>query len=363
VINELMSASIECGTRPNLAALVEEFNLTIEPCSLVGEICTPYINGPSEEQKKTIRHLDNGLANVNIRRDTMSHFIKSHIATLTQHKKLKEGDTSVSKALSELISIGYLSQIFPEVLPFKERKRKKTPDFSVENENYTLFIESYRPTESQKNRERVEDEINTHIASRESCVKVATSFSHPTTNRVKGGFYANKVIDRILNAKRDGSQLDDAHPNILWLDLYTGLGLRPEDTRPYLTGTINGYQTFGCFGVWHAFYGNTHSRLPHANYDTRFPYENSSYLQRKNGMFRDVPKLSCAIILTDSGIVVFENPWAKNPLTDSIKSQFKNVFGFRPEFSFFSPTGPYQEQLVEQELSKINWLTSTTDKE
>jgi hypothetical protein len=240
-------------------------------------------------------------------------------------------------------------------------------DFQVED----LNVEVYCPQQHGEERRVVEADLAQQLQRAEGPVRVAVSISHPTTGSGRSvdsagrisrdpknlalTYPANKLIDRLLHAKRDGRQLMDSERNVLWLDLKHGLCLWAIDCVPLRSEVAKGTCFAGTHGVWHAFYAKCGS--PHFPERTtlEWPIAGKTYQQQKDGWFREMPKVSAALLAVLDGTLLFENPWADIPLDARTRRRFARLSEFRPETSWFGCSDALRRD-VDSTLEKISWL-------
>jgi hypothetical protein len=173
-------------------------------------------------------------------------------------------------------------------------------------------------------------------------------------------FPANKVIDRILSAKRDGAQLREGERNILWLDLKHGLELSTDYCVPLRSILALDACFVGSHGVWHAFYGRVGDPLFVERTVLDFPVPRRTYDQLRNGWFRTVPHASAAVLSVLDGVLVWENPWAALPLGTAVRSWLLTLGELRPEFSWFDDDADTLELRVEAERRRIAWIAENS---
>lgn len=246
---------------------------------------------------------------------------------------------------AEFEAFGYLSAAFHdkkvEHIDEEQGKKGKTADFRIKDD---LEIEVYCPDESHPERERVTDELEKQIEQTRVHgglqPTVGAVVSRPVTgskpNAIK--YSTNQTIARVVGGKRDKDQFSTDKKNILWVDLKHKLALSVKKTQ-FLESINHQSQTsIGCFGIWHAFYGEVgKSIFPTERYQIK-GYRGSEdiYYQHKyNGLFRERSHLSGAILSCLDGIVLFLNPWCDTPLTDEQIRCLTRMPQFCPEYSFF----------------------------
>jgi hypothetical protein len=114
-------------------------------------------------------------------------------------------------------------------------------------------------------------------------------------------FPANKIIDRVLSAKREAKQLSGDSMNVLWVDLKHGLNMSAVDCVPFRTIVAKGTCFIGMHGVWHAFYGCMGDPFLQERSALEYPHPGNIYAQQRNGWFRDVDRVSCVCTYRPDG--------------------------------------------------------------
>jgi len=249
-----------------------------------------------------------------------------------------------------------------------ERRRGiRRPDLRVEGIN----IEVYCPQEHTLEKQVAQADLRRQLEAQAGSVRVAVTVSYPATgsgrrvcedgtirrdpaNRALM-YPANKLIDRILTEKRSGGQFPDKEMNILWLDLKHGLGLSSVDCMPFRSVIAKGTCFTGTSGVWHGFFAEEGSPLLADRTALEWPVGRPTYGQQKCGWFRELPKVSAAILSTRDGLVFFENPWASAPLGDTERQKLFRLSELRPELSWSNESGTLRHDVAIM-LAKISWL-------
>ena len=245
--------------------------------------------------------------------------------------------------------------------------RGPSVDFQVDGVN----VEVSCPQEHREERRVVEADLVQQERSQTGAVGVAISIGHLWTGSgrsVDGAgnisrdptncaleFPGNKLIDRLLQKKRDGRQFKESEYNVLWLDLKHGLGMRAIDCIPFRSEVVKGTCFVGACGTWNAFYGEIGSPLLPERTTLEFAAPVKTYQQQKNGWFREMPKISAAVLSVLDGTLLFENPWADVPFDVKMRERFARLSEFRPEVSWF---GPALGKDVASVIDKISWLAT-----
>lgn len=286
----------------------------------------------------------------------LSPWLIATITDLCSNESVLSFEQQIS-AFSELEVFGQLHAVFPnngvEQIDENDGRNGKTPDFKVGDD---LFFEVYCPDESNPERDRVADELAKQSA------MVKTVISRPVTGSkpLAVKYATNQTIARVVGAKRSNDQTQEGSQNILWVDVKQKLKLSAKKTLP-LESVNCADQTFiGCFGIWHAFYGEKGvSVFPTDRYSLRHSgdLESDQYTQLDhNGLFRERPSLSAAVISCVDGNVLFLNPWCELPLCDDDILSLTKLYQFRPEYSWFSFDNSSLLHQVEQSIKDLNRL-------
>lgn len=139
-----------------------------------------------------------------------------------------------------------------QVARIPAKSKERSADFRVEDVN----VEVSCPQQHQDERRVVEADLTQQLKRASGPGRVAIAMSHPTTGSGRTvtedgqilrdpssralAYPANKLIDRLLHKKRDGAQLRQSEPNLLWLDLKHGLGLHAIACMPFRSEVSKG---------------------------------------------------------------------------------------------------------------------------
>ena len=286
------------------------------------------------------------------------------IRTQFGHIASDEASDDARALAAEVEAALRLSWVAP-VVQIKARKRP-TCDFRVGAFN----VEVYCPQKHREERRVVEAVINEELKKAIGPVKIGIAIGHLTTGSgrrvdidgrvvrevgsMAASFPANKLIDRTLSdKKREGRQFPDGDLNILWLDLKQGLGLSAIDCIPLRSVVAKGTCFVGMTGVWHAFYGQTGDPLFQERTALEYPVRPGSYPQQRDGWFREVGNVSCAIISVLDGLIRLDNPWAAVPLGLATGALLMRLSELRPEFSWFDGQARTLRMRVDAERRRI----------
>lgn len=281
-------------------------------------------------------------------------------AACEDHPLLVSGGAERSKKMAsqaskivEIESYGHLKSAFHgrsvTQVPERGGRGGKTPDFKVGDD---IYVEVYCPDESNPERERVVNEL----ANQRGNIRLA--ISRPVTGSASKAvqFATNQTIARVVGAKRENDQTVPDCKNILWLDVKYKLQLMACSTAPIQSVTHGENAYIGCFGLWHAFYGKAEESIfPKERYCLKYDgCRDDTYQQKdKEGLFRERPHMSAAVISCLDGNVLFLNPWCQSPLDQSDILALLRMYHFRPEFSFFCKGTLSQEILAQEERIRL----------
>jgi len=327
-----------------------------------GLFATLFSDPHSPVSKQLLQNIDDGLHWYNISLD-VDQWLKTAL--------LECCDVGTKKSEAQLLSLlaeidAYLQLRFcfgsEAVVQLSENDGKNgtTPDFCVDND---LYIEVYCPDNSDDHKDAVSD-LKRQLESSKP-VSIGIAITRPVTGHSCSAkiFSTNKTIARLISAKRKNDQTRVGKPNILWLNLTNKLNLSVQATLPVCSVSKDHENNVGSFGVWHSFYGErSHSAFAYEGHSLRFHDNSKPYKQHtNNGLFRDRPNLSAALIQCMDGIVVYQNPWATMPL---LKHQLANLFKvnkFKPEYSWITFSEPEKLKMrVEEQLGFVNKLYEVT---
>ena len=247
--------------------------------------------------------------------------------------------------------------------------RGPTPDFELDG----LNVEVYCPQEHSHEREVVRTILDQDLAKASGPVKVAVAVGHMGTGsgrRVDSAgrvqhdpeslalaYPANKLIDRLLNAKRDSTQFLQGNENVLWLDLKHGLRQTVGHCTAVISTISRDPSSVGMIGIWHGFYGRRGAALLKERTTLEYGLRPQSiYGQQREGFFRERPEVSAAVLSTIDGVVLFENPWADRPLGGPNRRALFRLMEFRPEFSFWDHAENTLRAEIESQLNRIESL-------
>ncbi|MFY1663743.1 hypothetical protein [Pseudomonas sp. Pseu.R1] len=173
-------------------------------------------------------------------------------------------------------------------------------------------------------------------------------------------YTTNVVIDHAVSGKRDKNQFEAGRENILWLDLLHGFGVKSQDTKPFAS-ILKGENTYvGSFGIWHSFYGNRGCSLATERTDLRYLEQCTVYKQQREGLLRERPEASAAMLLVSDGVLLFENPRASTQLSEQIRQDLKRILRFRPDLSYLAISGEDLRVRIDGVLAEIEWLLTGT---
>lgn len=333
------------GINRALFKVIENLGVTVEPGSLLFPILnTAAQNGvPCAEYSKLLM-LDVACAEW-VRRELPPNLDLQMLCTPGV------APATASAKLAEVIAGGLLGAVFPAMERIPERKKAKTPDLRL---GESIFAEVYCPQESATETAKHSEWLKQNVGPIKLFISYPVTGSYPLALK----YSSNVTIDRAVSGKRDKKQFEAGNENLLWLDLLNGFGVSSRDTKPY-TSVHKGESTFvGSFGIWHSLYGQQGSSFVYERTDLRYFEQCNIYKQQREGLFRSRPEVSGALILVEDGIVLFENPWASTPLSETARKNLKRLTRFKPDMSWFVTPGYHLEDRVNAVLAEIDWLYS-----
>lgn len=350
-MQKLISDLISIGISPKLFSLISDESIVIHPNSYLGaKILGTSQNGVGKSDYSQLQALGAAINDSLLSKHRA--WVIAQLREMAREIKNNSDQISViSRNAAELIASGLLAEVFDDLKPLVECKKTKTPDLLI---GLNKYVEIYCPQCSQPDKEKVESEL------KKQCGMVRMVFSYPVTGSDgKALIYpANKTIDRVLNHKWKNDQTKPDAVNILWLDLINGLEFSSAQVAPYQS--LNHAEQTYIFstGIWHAFYGEkSKSRFVSDRFVLKFGASHSKfYYQTRDGIFRSRNSLSAALLLTRDGIILFENPWASNPLDENTRKSIASIYKFRPDYSYFSGGKPLDANDIDGVLSQIEWL-------
>lgn len=338
-IQQLRVLGINCA----LFKLIEQHQLTIVPDSyLYAVVATAAQNGHPCSDFMKLLALDVACA----------EWLARDLAPIDVLQILCTPGVSTAEAtakVAEVIAGGLLGTVFPAMRRIPEQKKAKTPDFTL---GQGIYAEVYCPQESATETQKYEKWLAETIAP----VKLLVTYPITGSSPLARAYSSNVVIDRAVSGKRDKDQFSEGAENLLWLDFLHGFDISSSDTKPYTT-KHKGENTFvGSFGVWHSLYGEPGSLFAAERTDLRYLRESNIYKQQRQGLFRERPVISAAVLLVADGILLFENPWSSTPLSEPTKQSLKGLLRFKPDMSFLSVEPHSLEDRIKAILSEIEWL-------
>lgn len=257
-------------------------------------------------------------------------------------------DTASAQA-AEIVAGGLLGMVFSAMERIPEKMNQKTPDLRLGPDQ---FAEVYCPQESLTESKKFVEWLADAVGPIDLFVSHPIAGSSPLALQ----YTTNVVIDRAVSGKREKNQFEEGRENILWLDLLHGFGVNGQDTKPFTT-ILKGENTFvGSFGIWHSLYGNKGCSLATERTDLRYLDRCTVYKQQRQGLFRERPEASAAILLVSDGVLLFENPWTSTPLSEQTRQNLKRILRFRPDLSYLAMSGEDLKVRIEGILAEIEWL-------
>jgi len=341
------------GMNPGLFSLISDESINIHPSSYLGR----QISIASQNALKRSSYSQLHALGVAVNDSMLSSHRKWVLEQIREIcREIKNGQDEIlvtSKNAAELIASGLLAEVFDNLKPLPETKKNKTPDLLIGKNKY---VEVYCPQQSQSEKKKVEESLE----KQSGIVRFTLSYPITGSDGLALTYPANKIVDKVLNHKWSNDQTVKGAENILWVDLMNGFQVSSLKTAPYESLNHAGHTYIGSFGIWHSFYGKKDvSTFAPERFTLKYPSAATNlYSQYKDGIFRSRRSLSAALLLTTDGVILFENPWASNPIDESIKRSIRRIYRFRPEFSYFGNSSSIDEFEIDNVLSKIEWLYS-----
>lgn len=230
-----------------------------------------------------------------------------------------------SAALAELRAYGGLLEAGFKVTPVPVGP-DPTPDFEVDAGDGSVVVEVFAKHSDEDETElwrsiqagQTPPGVERHSAKiKGGELKTVVSEHHPggvpDPLKPNDSVQAN-VISRICGAKKNEQQFPADRPSLVWIDLRSFGGWPEALTLEQCVPLISGHSGLTSGALWYAFYGwkgapifeedvPLHERIVSMGHDGRFRLQSP----KKS-------KLSGAILALSEGLVLFENPWADNPL-------------------------------------------------
>lgn len=343
MMNEWLSPLRNLGINRALLPLIEAHEITVEPESFLFPIITTAIqNGTNNAAYTKLLMLDAACA----------EWVKRDLPPSTTLRMLCTPGTDLLNAsaqVAEIIAGGLLGSVFPAMERIPEMKKSKTPDLRL---GESIFAEVYCPQQSTTETAKYCEWLKQNVDPIKLFISYPITGSSPLALR----YSTNVTIDRAVSGKRDKNQFEAGNENLLWLDLLNGFGISSQDTKPY-TSVHKGENTFvGSFGIWHSLYGQQGSSFVSERTDLRYFEQRNIYKQRREGFFRERSECSGALLLVADGILVFENPWATKPLSETSRQNLKRLMRFKPDMSWLATPGQRLEDRIDSTLAEMDWL-------
>ncbi|MFA0919847.1 hypothetical protein ALP73_00499 [Pseudomonas coronafaciens pv. garcae] len=344
-MNHYLNTLRDRGINRALFSLIETHDLTVDPGSyLYQAVLMAAQNGVASDDHAKLIFLDAACLT----------WIAKGLVPLDSLRTICSVASTFQKSSSEVAEViagGLLAQVFPDLEKNAEQKKNKTPDFRL---GPAHFAEVYCPQESLAETEKYAKWLKKAVG------PISLFVSYPVTSSAPKmvQFSSNSVIDRAVSGKREKNQFSQGNENILWLDFLQGFRVSSSDTKPYAT-VHKGENTYiESFGIWHSLYGRVGCSFAVERTDLRYPSTGQIYKQRREGLFRERPEASAAVLLVADGILLFENPWASMPLSEATRRSLTQLLWFKPDMSYLSLPSAALPGRIAGLLAEIEWLYS-----
>lgn len=282
---------------------------------------------------------------------------------------LSKDRTSSSAALGEIRCYGVLLDVFGKesVHPVSTKRNKKTPDFRVSCDCSDLFIEVNTVQANEEEYKKLVDFENTPPSFDKSGISMREYCFTPFGTKKQSGTTPS-VIYKLCSIKQNAEQLQSDTPAIIWVDLQDEfsniLSSRLHIGGPIFSGPICGGAISGFYSneIWYSLYapeklaifeGETllfgegiKKPLTTMKIDGKFANEDIS------------PKVSAVVFNGADALVLFENPYAVNPLPTAFIKAISSWKTFRIESSVLNYSNDALICEIDNELRKINVLSS-----
>lgn len=353
--DEVKRSILVKGNENSLFRIFERLSIK-DISGYLGEVLDDVHNERDGQSKVYLRSFCKALVNAS-NENPLDERLIQHLKNISLATSKLNLDQQKS-TFAEIDALGHLKNAFFEisVAQIDERggKSGKTPDIQVGSD---LFVEVYCPQDSNNERERVKEEFQKQTG------PVKMVLSRPVTGSSTDArqYPTNQTIARMVGAKRNHNQTRIGFKNLLWIDYKHKLNLNVENSLPYKSVNHADQTYFGCFGIWHAFYGSLgKSIFPKDRYSLAYAQclDGDTYLQKDHdGLFKIRKELSGAILSFNDGNVLFLNPWCAMPLADNEIKSLTRIYQFRPEYSFF--VKQTLEADVDSKEASISFLLET----
>ncbi|MBC7170215.1 hypothetical protein H5T54_04710 [Candidatus Bipolaricaulota bacterium] len=236
------------------------------------------------------------------------------------------------KALAEIRAVGYLLACGCKVIP----QSTQGPDVKLRLREEEVAVEI---SAVRMNAEEAEALYEFHNRRPDLCDELAV---HPAGAPKPGELGVDNLAHKFVNkAQEENDQLPKDRPALMWLDLQfeDWWGLSPDEAWPlYVLG--NG--RFRTGGIWLAFYGRLGTPLldwesieeglpPIARGIVHASLRYPGYFQSGEA------RASAVVILWPDCTLIFENPWAANPLPQPILERLLHLRRFDWPRSWLRP--------------------------
>jgi hypothetical protein len=258
-------------------------------------------------------------------------------------------------ALAELRVYGAFLEAAFKVKPIQVTA-KPTPDFEVDVGDGPVAVEVFAKHQHAQG-PSISTPSNQANSNKNIQITITTHFpaGSPDPKKKDDCTQAN-VISRVCGAKGSEKQFPTDKPCLLWIDFRT-FGAWPgiislDQCQPLISGH-NGL----CSGaLWYAFFGWEKAPI----FEEYFDFNERTYRMGHAGRFRldgkSKSKLSGVILALTDGCVMFENPWANNPLQDRTRRHIERLPWFNLGHSIIEYSKGDAANCVAMGRNQINYM-------
>lgn len=265
-----------------------------------------------------------------------------------------------SSALAEIRAYSYLLIAGVLVKPISINKSSPTAEFSVDENNETVFIEVHAKQSNSLEAEELEKFYNKTPQFQKGqvwCVgeHIVSPFGKPETSEVT----TENVISKIAPIKNKEHQFSAIDTSILWLDF------QDETWQLLMTiaqllpvSTWNG--AFFSGGIWYAFYGWKDAPI-FENFSLECPFMSPIIKMRHEGRFQKRTNLDAVVISFPRATVVLENPESQKPIKPWLWRKLISMPWFNFEYSYLNWPNPNLRQKLESQRNTLIALSNLAE--
>ncbi|GBQ40844.1 hypothetical protein [Komagataeibacter europaeus] len=172
-------------------------------------------------------------------------------------------------------------------------------------------------------------------------------FGAPNVDKA-GDTTQTNAISRICSIKAKETQLEPGKPSLLWID-FRDMGrwpavLSPEQAFPLISGR-DGILCSGA--IWYAFFGSVGLPVFDSDWGGRQIITPMAHFGRFHPQAPKISGYSAAIFCLDKATILFENPAAAAPLTDSLRAALTRL----PRFELAHSIVNWQSGHIDQAIT------------